>query len=559
MATASYGHRGLELCFRWRDPEVLATYQAEVGTSMLFISGSFFVNVAILHLANEAAGCEPGPRGTLTECTQRVHGVRPSSIVALISTAAGLLSSAFMPYAGAIVDHTSRRRAFGATMATLATVCMLSLAFLTTSTWFPLSITSISLGALAYYGHSIARWSYLREIVASDSDLFGVVASMRFWMLLGQLCFLGTIVLIASALGLGDVATSHLSQVVSVGVCGPMLFNAWRTFRPRPAKHSLGAHQSLWVAGALQLWGTLGDLRVTSPGLHKLLLVQALVAAPTVAFPNLAVTYLTQQLAVRNAHVAIFAALTALSGLPGALLFRACSKRAGPRPTLLVGLGWWVLLIFAFAWFLRGPQDRILALALAVPTGLAFGWLGPAMTSFIAALMPPGRESELWGFATFAQVSLTWLPPVAFTVINEAADDMRLGMASLNIYALVAMTVAAMVTEPSFLGGSISQGSPAGRHSNPVQGAHDVHLGHDQERATSTERVHCQKSARTGGSDDYWEQLAPPPSARVNVAEPLAAASRGVTRTAPAAPLPVVGIGLCRQGTSSSTFSSELQ
>lgn len=70
----------------------------------------------------------------------------------------------------------------------------------------------------------------------------------------------------------------------------------------------------------------------------------------------------------------------------------------------------------------------------------------------LAALMPAGREAELWGVSLFAQVSLTWLPSIVFTALNEAfGGDMSFAIASLGIFFLLSFIGVATVTEPSQL------------------------------------------------------------------------------------------------------------
>jgi hypothetical protein len=85
--------------------------------------------------------------------------------------------------------------------------------------------------------------------------------------------------------------------------------------------------------------------------------------------------------------------------------------------------------------------------------------------------MPPGREAELWGFSTFAQVSLTWLPTIVFASLNESLGDMQLAIASLDVFFLLALIGTFTITEKSMLehapagetsrSTSVTDGSPA--------------------------------------------------------------------------------------------------
>lgn len=88
---------------------------------------------------------------------------------------------------------------------------------------------------------------------------------------------------------------------------------------------------------------------------------------------------------------------------------------------------------------------------------MGLGWIGPAQTSWLTDLMPAGREAELWGLITFAQISLTWVPPLPFAAINQLLGDMRLGIASLLVYFVAAAAIAATVTEASMLSGPLDE------------------------------------------------------------------------------------------------------
>lgn len=290
-------------------------------------------------------------------------------MVALITTIAGIVSACFMPYAGAVIDFTTKRRTFGAAAAGLAVTSMAFLLLLLPSTWLPVAAVCISTGALAYYAHSLARWAYVREIVANDTEIAGVVTAMRIWQLFGQLTYLATVVAITTPTGLDDIQTARVAQGLSTFVATPMAIYAWRTLRSRPAKHELPEGTSLWTAGFSELYRTLKELKREAPGLRKLLFVSALVSAPTVAFTSLAITYLVQQLAVANSQVAIFVGIALISGIPGAFIYRILARATGNRWTMMLGLIWWMVLIAMFPVLLRTPEDQPIALALAVPTG----------------------------------------------------------------------------------------------------------------------------------------------------------------------------------------------
>jgi hypothetical protein len=63
----------------------------------------------------------------------------------------------------------------------------------------------ISTGALAYNGHALARWAYVRETVSSDAELSAVLAVVHNWQLLAQLGDLGVVIAITIPSRLSDV------------------------------------------------------------------------------------------------------------------------------------------------------------------------------------------------------------------------------------------------------------------------------------------------------------------------------------------------------------------
>ena len=51
-----------------------------------------------------------------------------------------------------------------------------------------------------------------------------------------------------------------------------------------------------------------------------------------------------------------------------------------------------------------------------------------------ATIIPEGQDAELMGFYLFADISLSWLPPIIFTALNEAGLSERVGLASICVF-----------------------------------------------------------------------------------------------------------------------------
>jgi MFS-type transporter involved in bile tolerance (Atg22 family) len=56
------------------------------------------------------------------------------------------------------------------------------------------------------------------------------------------------------------------------------------------------------------------------------------------------------------------------------------------------------------------------------------------MTATYVTITPKGQEAEMMGVYIFCTHILTFLPPLFFTLLNEAGLSMRWGMVSINVF-----------------------------------------------------------------------------------------------------------------------------
>ena len=54
-------------------------------------------------------------------------------------------------------------------------------------------------------------------------------------------------------------------------------------------------------------------------------------------------------------------------------------------------------------------------------------------------MIPDGQDAELMGYYLFAGQILIWLPSLIFTILNENGVNMRIGIASVGGFFLVAL------------------------------------------------------------------------------------------------------------------------
>merc|ERR1712154_349276 len=88
----------------------------------------------------------------------------------------------------------------------------------------------------------------------------------------------------------------------------------------------------------------------------------------------------------------------------------------------------WLIYIFAILW------------------GIGLGWFYATETLFFSMILPKGQEAEFTGFYVNCTMILVWLPPLVFSIMNEAGINMRWGLASFDIFFIIAIGLLCMVS-----------------------------------------------------------------------------------------------------------------
>jgi len=429
------------------DVEATAFYLNQGGRACLFISFTF-LSLAILQLANEEAGCVADEDGSYAACTRTVYGARPSSMLAIMGTASGIASACFMPYAGAVVDFTDHRRWFGQATAAVLVGTNAAQAFLFAETWFAMMLLQATLAVMAFMGNAMVMWSYVKGLGAgSDAILNSVTAAGRVWETASMLLYILVVVVLSVALSLGPVDTGRVAQAIAAVVGAVLLTMAYQRFQERPATSELPEGTSLFYAGLAKLATTWTELGETAPEAQRFLVAIMLMDAATGSFTNLAVTYLNQALGISGFMVSVFILVVLLFGIPGAFLHRVLCDAYGHKKNMMGVLAYWIVLTSVFIAVLRGPEQSGIAIAFAPLYGLGYGAMYPAMNGFFAALVPVGRDVEMWGWNIFAALLLSWVPPLIFTVLNESGAGLGVAMIPLLGFHVLAFAVVAALDE----------------------------------------------------------------------------------------------------------------
>jgi MFS family permease len=216
------------------------------------IMSNIFLSTSLITLAEIQLGCQ----GDEDSCGT-IYGFKPSSLIALIATVSGILSSFLLPVVGAIIDYTPNRHLVGVVSSAILVAIQAIQIYTVESTWFPMSILQ-AINGFIYQVVALASYAYLPEIVSSiDEKTFQWYSSLYYMAMFGhEILFLIVMAAIAVILGTDDVVTAQISQGLDTVVTGGYFILTWYYFTKKEAKAILSKDSTLCGAGFRQVFRT---------------------------------------------------------------------------------------------------------------------------------------------------------------------------------------------------------------------------------------------------------------------------------------------------------------
>ncbi len=136
-------------------------------------------------------------------------------------------------------------------------------------------------------------------------------------------------------------------------------------------------------------------------------------------------------------QIGIVYLIVLLSTVPGSIIANWISNKMNPMQALKINLFIFVGVNFGAFLNIKDEDDINLAYAVAFLWGCLSGWYFPLVKLIFSIIIPSGQEAELAGFFLYCSQILSWLPPLVFTVMNEAGVHLRWGGMHLNIYLFI--------------------------------------------------------------------------------------------------------------------------
>jgi MFS-type transporter involved in bile tolerance (Atg22 family) len=369
----------------------------------------------LLHLAKVAAGCEtePPPGETVVpECTNKVHGIRPSSLFTVVQTIIGVLAAPILPIFGAIVDSTCHRRLLGRACAILLVGLLVPQIAVNENTWFALSILFI-VTFFVFMFQTVLAYSYLPELVESEENEATAESTMneytRNFTTITFTClvfYLAIGVAIAGETGLQEdtVATARIGVSLACGVCLVFLVLAWyKLFQRAPPARSLPADQSIWTAGFRQLYTTIR--KIGCQGVYRslrwfLLAISVSDSAIQTLMPIM-ITLFSDQLAFEGMQIGKAVMAVMLASVPGGWISSVASKWQNPVVSTMLALLILIISTVVAATVLKGPDQKNLAYLFAALGGFSTSWKWTSDRMIVSLIVPRGQNAELMGLNVF--------------------------------------------------------------------------------------------------------------------------------------------------------------
>ncbi|CAB9500794.1 expressed unknown protein [Seminavis robusta] len=445
------------------------------------------LSTAFIYLASDKVGCVDMQGKIVDDCEERVYGAfRPAALVTNIATISGVLVALFLPLIGAIMDYTPHRKTVGVVTAILMILTEAIQIGTTSQTWFGMALLEAFSGLL-FETQIIASLAYLPDLAKTVGDETMNTYTAKFIMVevaLGQALYMFVVIAVATALGLGDVATARVGQGIVTVWAGLGFYLGWKKLPHVPAKHSLLLQQeeeeqpeqpndnnpedekeegkemdtttkqqpqqqkkkhNLFLIGFIQNWHTFQRInREYKHSIRWFLLACVFGEAAATAFLTVAVIVLTEEWGLDATQVGLFFIVGLVGIVLGCWPGEWICRRTNPNTS------WRLAMLYTFVVSVIGAltvnKDNAIpsSFVWGFAVSLGLGWHYQAEYVYVALITPKDQEAELAGFFNYCRIILSWLPPLLFSLLVEANVSQSIGIITTNCFFLLAIAALCM-------------------------------------------------------------------------------------------------------------------
>ncbi|WP_433236511.1 MFS transporter [Streptosporangium sp. CA-135522] len=373
--------------------------------------------------------------------------VRPSAYYSFVVGAAAILQIVLMPVAGALADHTGRKKELMGLFAYIgagATICF----------WF-LSGGRYLLGGalfvianLGFAAAFVIYNSFLPEISTADERDRVSAQGWGFGYLGG-----GLLLAVNLALFLGHESLG-VSEGEAVRICLSSAGLWWAGFtvipmlrlRNRRALASGAESVGQAVAGSFrQLGRTIAELR-RYPLTLGFLVAYLIYNDGVQTVISFSATYADKELGLSQTVRIAAILMVQFVAFGGALLLGRLAASYGAKRVVLGALVGWTIVV-GVAYFLpRGSALPFFALGFAI--AIVMGGTQALSRSLFSHVIPAGKEAEYYSLYEISDKGSTFLGSFTLGLALQLTDSYRLGIVSLIIFFVLGFVLLAAVNLP---------------------------------------------------------------------------------------------------------------
>ena len=410
-----------------------------IGRATSFVGNAVFVGTAVIHLARVNAGCAPDD----VRCDSKTtYGIRPSSFLTLYNVIVGVSSSALLPLLGSIVDHTHHRRLIARISAVFYCISLFPMIFLlSNSTWF-MSAVLLVFSAFVGWVHTGMSFAYLPEMTEDKKILEDLNTSFAAVQFVTYVVYAVTVVGVTAASKRTDdsVFTAQLAQSISFVVTTFTWTFSWsKLMGHRPAATELPENSWLITSGFRNLYRSSVNIWNNHRSLWLFYTSLAFSESANQALVVIATTFSVEVLNFSSFDSGIAFLVFVFFSAIGCYISPISVKKINPIRSDQLCLSFMTCSTVFSVVFMRSIEQRNLYFIFAMLWGLAAGWKCTIERYLVCSIIPKGQDAELMGVYLFSGQSLSWLPPLVFTAMNEAGVPISLSMLSLISFWIISL------------------------------------------------------------------------------------------------------------------------
>ncbi|SDH59314.1 MFS transporter, UMF1 family [Sinosporangium album] len=376
--------------------------------------------------------------------------VRPEAYYPFVLGVSAIFQILFMLIAGALADHTGRKRellGFFAFLGAAATVCM----WFISDGRYLLGGVLYLIGNVCFAAAMVVYNSFLPEISTSDERDKVSSRGWGFGYLGGGTLLVVNLALFtqADALGIGEGVAVRLA-LASAGLWwGAFTVIPMMRLRNRPPK---AADAAPGEPAGRAFTGSLRQLARTAAGLRHYPLTLFFLLAYLVyndgvqTVISFSATYADQTLGL-STNVQISAILLVqFAAFGGALLLGRLAARYGAKRVVLVSLVAWTGVVTVAYFLQQGSAWQFYALGFAI--AVVMGGTQSLSRSMFSLVIPRGREAEYFSLYEISDKGATVIGSFVLATAVQVTGSQRAGIISLIVFFAVGFVLLWLVNLP---------------------------------------------------------------------------------------------------------------